>query len=53
MLIISATDNEKNRWMRNAKKKKKKKRKKESGDTGCSERVGAKWFCCTFKFGFL
>ena len=35
------------------KKKKKKKRKKESGDTGCSERVGAKWFCCTFKFGFL
>ena len=29
MLIISATDNEKNRWMRNAKKKKKKKNKKK------------------------
>ena len=29
MLIISATDNEKNRWMRNAKKKKKEKEKKK------------------------
>ena len=29
MLIISAIDNEKNRWMRNAKKKKKKKEEEE------------------------
>ena len=28
MLIISAIDNEKNRWMRNAKKKKEKEKKK-------------------------
>ena len=32
MLIISAIDNEKNRWMRNAKKKKKKKKKKKESE---------------------
>ena len=51
MPIISARDHENNRWMRNIQKNKD--RKEQRGDTSYSERVGAKWFCCTFKLGFL
>ena len=57
MQIISAGDNENNRWKRNAKKTKKQKNKtkteKNKGDGSYSEMVGAKWFCCAFKLGFL
>ena len=50
MLINSVTDNENNRWKRKAKSKG---RKKQMGDASYSESVRAKWFCCTFKLGFL
>ena len=57
MSIISVSDNENNRWKRNINKqtnKNKNKDKKEpGGDKSFSERVRAKWFCCTFKLGFL
>ena len=46
MPIISVTDNENNRWKRNAIKKNKR-------DKSYSERVRAKWFCCAFKLVFL
>ena len=51
MLIISVRDNENNRWNRNAKKNKK--TEKNKGDRSHSERMRAKWFCCTFKLRFL
>ena len=57
MLIISARDNENNRWKRNAKKnqqnKQKQRQKRTRGDKSYSERMRAKWFCCAFKLGFL
>ena len=49
MLIISVRDNENNRW----KRKNKKNRKEQRSDASYSESVRAKWFCCTFKLGFL
>ena len=51
MLIISVRDNENNRWKR--KEKKNKDRKKQRRGTSYSESVRAKWFCCTFKLGFV
>ena len=48
MPIISARDNENNRWKRNGKKKKNK--KQGEGERSYSERVRAKWFCCAFKY---
>ena len=45
------SDNENNRWKRNAEKKTK--TEKNKGDKSCSERVRAKWFCCAFKLSFL
>ena len=66
MPIISLRDNENNRRKRNTKAKKQIKRKtnkqtnnkkrnteEEKGDRSYSETVKAKWFCCTFKLGFL
>ena len=53
MLIISARDNENNGWKRNATKKKNKDRKERMGDTSYSKSVRSKWFCCSFKLGFL
>ena len=55
MPIISVRDNENNSWKRNAEKKQQKETKteKNKGDKSYSERVRAKWFCCTFKLGFL
>ena len=35
------------------KKQNKTKQKRTRGDRSYSERVGAKWFCCAFKLGFL
>ena len=35
------------------KNKKQTKTEKNKGDRSCSERVRAKWFCCTFNLGFL
>ena len=49
MLIISARDNENNRWKRKATKNKD--RKEQRGDTSYSESVTAKRFCCAFKLG--
>ena len=37
----------------NCKKQQKKNRQKNKGNRIYSERVGAKWFCCAFKLGFL
>ena len=34
-------------------KKNKTKTEKNKGDGSYSEMVGAKWFCCAFKLGFL
>ena len=45
------SDNENNRWTRNAGKKTKTEKNKR--DKSYSERVRAKWFCCAFKVGFL
>ena len=65
MPIISVKDNENNRWKRKANKQKtqtnkktpqktkKTKTEKNKWDKTYSERVGAKWFCCAFKLGFL
>ena len=50
-MIISAIDNENNRWKRKATKNKDK--KEQRGDARYSESVRAKWFCCAFKLGFL
>ena len=54
MPLISARDNENNRWKRNSKKIKKKART-EKNKVGkiYSERVGAKLFSSAFKLGFL
>ena len=35
------------------KRKKQNKDRKEQGDESYSERVRAKWFCCTFELSFL
>ena len=47
MLIISARDNEKNRWNRKAIKKKD--RKEQRAEASYSESVRAKWICRAFK----
>ena len=53
MLIISVRDNDNNGSKRNATKKKNKDRKERMGDTSYSKSVRSKWFCCSFKLGFL
>ena len=50
MSIISVSDNENNKWKRNAEKNKD---RKEQGGKSYGERVRAKWFCCVSKLGFL
>ena len=52
MPIISARDNENNRWKRN-RKTKKLRQETTRGDRSYSQRVRAKWFCCAFRLGFL
>ena len=52
MPIISVTDNENNRWKRNARKSQTKSEKKKWGRI-YKERVRAKWFCCAFKLGLF
>ena len=39
--------------MKEKRRKKETKTEKNKGDKSYSERVRAKWFCCTFKLGFL
>ena len=51
MSTISVRDNENSRWKRNAKNIQRQKRAREN--RSYSERVRAKWFCCTFKLAFL
>ena len=55
MLISSVWDNENNRCKRNTHtiKEKKQRQKWTKADRSYSERVRAKWYCCTFKLGFL
>ena len=52
MPIISVTDNENNRWKKNARKPQTKTEKNKWGRI-YKERVRAKWFCCAFKLGLL
>ena len=47
MPIISAKDNENNRWKR---KTKNKDRKEQRGDGNRSKSVRSKWCCCAFRF---
>ena len=51
MLIITARDNENNRWKKKATKTKTEKGQRD--DASYSESVRAKWFYCTFKSGVL
>ena len=56
MPIISVRDNENNRLKRNIEKSTQtntQKPKRTRGDRSYSEKLGAKWFCCSFKLGFL
>ena len=54
MSIVRVRDNENNRRKRNAKKQQQKtKTEKNKRRESYSEMVGAKWFCCAFKLGFL
>ena len=60
MPIVSARDNENNRWNRNVQKTKQSKTKKNKqrqkrtrGERNYNERVRAKWFCCALKLGFF
>ena len=39
--------------MQKIKKEKQTKAERSKGNTSCSERVRAKWFCCAFKLGLL
>ena len=50
-MLISAGDNENNRWKR--KTTKNKDRKQKSIDANYRETVRAKCLCCAFKLGFL
>ena len=50
MLMISARDNENNRWKGKATKNKD---KGTNGDASYSESVRATWLYCAFKLGFL
>ena len=51
MLIITARDNENNRWKKKATKTKTEKGQRD--DASYSVSVRAKWFYCTFKSGVL
>ena len=54
MSIVRVRDNENNRRKRNAKKQQQKTKTEKNKRRGSySEMVGAKWFCCAFKLGFL
>ena len=41
------------REMQKITKEKQAKAERSNGNRSCSKRVGAKWFCCAFKLGFL
>ena len=50
MPVISARDNENNRWKRNTKQTNKQiKTKKSKGERSYSQKVRAEWFMCAFK----
>ena len=48
--IMKRTDE---REMQKTTKEKQTKKERSKGNRSYSERVRAKWFCCTFKLGFL
>ena len=51
MLIVNVRDNENKWWKRKGKTTKTK--KKQTCEGSYSDSVRAKWFCCTFKLGFV